>query len=134
MSLSIVLLHLTTALLLSFCYTATQTHPRDSKTRISTLQAATIITGAIAGTLTLCLPYLVAAQDPLIDCVLRVVGFFYGCKILDLGVTRAGKPPILLSAGQPEALDSTASRLRYTWLLLTETRYAAFDKIGRAHV
>lgn len=122
-----IVLQILSAFLLSFCFTATTTHPATSELQATNVQKATILAGSLAGTLTICLPYLVDNNDPLIDCVLRVVCFFYGCKILDLAVSRARNPPMLLNAGQPEAIESASARFKYVWLLLTETRYSAFD-------
>ena len=113
--------------LLSFCYTQSSTHPRPGGPGINVTQLATILSGVASGALTLGLPYMLSTVDPLVDCVARILCFFFGCKILDLAVTQARTPPTLIEAGQPIVPSSLSVRLKYVWLLLTETRYSAFN-------
>jgi hypothetical protein len=122
-----VLLHSWSLLLLSFCYSRTAAYPRISNASISAVQAVTIFSGLTAGIFTLGVPYILPIEDPLVDCPARVVCFFYGCKILDLAAARARQPPVLIEAGQSIALATISKRFQYSWLLLTETRYSAFD-------
>ncbi|KAK5679882.1 hypothetical protein LTS10_007830 [Elasticomyces elasticus] len=81
-------------------------------------------------------PLFITDADPLLQCGLRVLCFFYACKLLDLGVVRADKPPTrLLQHGKwTKAGDSQSAPMRtfgdlmsYSWLLLTEMRYRRFD-------
>jgi hypothetical protein len=120
-------LHIVAVTFLSFSYSTTLIHPRNARSTITAIQVLTTVCGLLASLSTLGLPYLLDLEDPVVACLTRVVCFFYGCKVLDLTVAREQNPPVLLSAGQPEAIDSAYTRLRYIWLLLTETRYSAFD-------
>ena len=85
------------------------------------------VSAGMAAVITLELPSLVN-DAPLLQCGLRVVCFFYACKILDLGVARADTPPTrLLPNGNPASMQTTADLALYAWLLLTEMRYLSFD-------
>ena len=86
--------------------------------------------------LTFGLPYLTAQGDPLAQCGLRVVCFFYACKLLDLALTKADPPPVLLQtdAGIVRYMATAVTNRKiwqdhavYVWLLLTEMRYHCFD-------
>lgn len=92
----------------------------------------TRLTGLIAGVYLGCLPFIAAwlgLDGPYVQVVLRVVGFFYACKVLDLCVARAGTPPSLRSEREEEEwdLEGWMNKRKYIWLLATEMRYASFD-------
>ncbi|TKA63493.1 hypothetical protein B0A55_09872 [Friedmanniomyces simplex] len=76
------------------------------------------------------------AADPLLQCGLRVLCFFYACKLLDLGLTKAEEPPTRLvrkhrrddnTELQPAPMRTYRDLTAYAWLLLTEMRYRSFD-------
>lgn len=120
--------HILVLTLLSFCSSSSSAGKRNYQEQITALQWATRAAGLLAGLFHLCLPYLLIVEDPLVLCPAIVVCFFYACKILDLGLARARKPPVLLDrTGQKSQVSRASASLRYVWLLLTETRYAAFD-------
>lgn len=85
--------------------------------------------GVFAGAYILTIPIVHPVSEPLLDCLLRVATFFYGCKILDLAVARAHRPPILLAAKDvPKmGLSKWTGKLVYVTYLTTQTRYSAFD-------
>ena len=120
-------LHVWSIVLLSYSHTHVSTSKETGDARATRIQLATRYSGMVTGCLTLALPYLLCMEDPLVDCVSRILGFFFGCKILDLAFVRATNPPVLVSDGQIAPVSSFLSRLKYIWLLLTETRYRAFD-------
>lgn len=84
--------------------------------------------GIVAAILTLMIPMTAGRDPPLLQCSLRVVAFFYTCKILDLVVRKAEAPPRLLGTSEiakPKSL--WAGLARYALLLLVEMRYHRFD-------
>jgi hypothetical protein len=90
--------------------------------------------GLAACLATLCLPYHYPLDQRLLQAVLRVICFFYGCKILDLAICRSNTPPQLVEADandeQGRAIADSGnpnSHANYAWLLLTEMRYGSFD-------
>ncbi|KAK0939488.1 hypothetical protein LTR29_008984 [Friedmanniomyces endolithicus] len=78
----------------------------------------------------------ITATDPFLQSGLRVLCFFYACKLLDLGLTKVEKPPTRLtrkerpdddSERQPAPMQTFRDWTVYSWLLLTEMRYRSFD-------
>lgn len=91
----------------------------------TTVVLATRVTGTIASVYTLVLPMLCpTGSHPLVIMGLRIGCFFYACKLLDLTLVRAHKPPMPRDAAPP---TTRAAHARYVWSALTETRYASFD-------
>ena len=82
-----------------------------------------------AAALLLLLATVLPPDDPVLQCEIRNVAFFFACKILDLAVAHGRAPPTLLTgaARKPASMATTKDRLWYAYLLLTETRYHAFD-------
>lgn len=90
---------------------------------------STRVTGLLGGIYTFVLPLLSPFEDPITDVTIRVPTFFYSCKLLDLTVARARKPPIPRGTQDAEAyglVGCTAHSIN-AWRLLTETRYASFN-------
>lgn len=90
---------------------------------------STRVTGLLGGMYTFVLPLLSPFEDPITDVAIRVPTFFYSCKLLDLTVARARKPPIPRGTQDVEAyglVGWTAHSIN-AWQLLTETRYASFN-------
>lgn len=85
---------------------------------------ATRVTGLLGGVYTVALPLLSPFEDPMADVALRIPTFFYGCKLLDLAVARARRPPVLVGKSGPAGWRAHAA---YAWRLFTETRYASFN-------
>lgn len=87
--------------------------------------------GASAALFTLAIPYINELNNPLQQCGLRVVCFFYACKLCDLAICKARDPPVLLQEdGQTDTLApmlTSWDRATYVWLLLTQMRYRSFD-------
>ena len=82
-----------------------------------------LVTGA-----TLLVVVLAGTDDPLVQCILRILAFFYGSKILDLSVTKASNPPVLVATDNYNlCLDSWAGVTKYALRLITEMRYHSFD-------
>ncbi len=78
----------------------------------------------------------ITTTDPFLQSGLRVLCFFYACELLDLGLTKADKPPTRLiskdklddeSERQPAPMQTFRDWTVYSWLLLTEMRYRSFD-------
>ncbi|KAK1813552.1 hypothetical protein LTR12_012053 [Friedmanniomyces endolithicus] len=78
----------------------------------------------------------IIATDPFLQSGLRVLCFFYACKLLDLGFTKVDQPPTRLvrkaetnddSERQPAPMQTFHDWTMYSWLLLTEMRYRSFD-------
>lgn len=89
----------------------------------------TRVTGVLAGAYVLALPFCLPTQDP-IGCVcLRIPCFFFACKVWDLTVARAHRPPIPRRGRDDVVYGLTSWRphVSYVWKLVTETRYASFD-------
>ena len=87
--------------------------------------------GIAAAALLLLLATTLPPDDPVLQCEIRNVAFFYACKILDLAVAHGRAPPTLLTGDRgtkkPASMATTTDRLWYAYLLLIETRYHAFD-------
>lgn len=104
-----------------------------SRSAASWLVPATRALGTFTALWTLCVPSNTGLEDPFYHCALRVVCFFYACKLLDLSVTRANRPPQLyplaaqVQTSQAEVSTSLRHHAGYVWLLLTEMRYHSFD-------
>lgn len=93
--------------------------------------------------LTLRAPYVVRYDIP--QSALRVVCFFWACKLLDLCEMRADHPPTRLVAvtGEggkecpmygPAPISSRRDKLLYAWRLFTEMRYHSFDiAVSQSH-
>lgn len=90
---------------------------------------STRVTGLLAGVYTFALPLLLPVEDPIVSVALRIPTFFYSCKLLDLAVARARKPPVPRGAQDVEAYGLVSWRAHGTnaLRLLTETRYASFN-------
>ncbi|KAI5361498.1 Putative Wax synthase domain-containing protein [Septoria linicola] len=82
--------------------------------------------GFIAGVYTLILPLLSPAYHPIAEAGLRCACFFYACKLIDLVVLKAEKPPLLIQ-NKTKPSSTSFSKAEYIFRLLTETRYASFD-------
>jgi hypothetical protein len=94
----------------------------------------TKLSGLAAGVPTFYLPYQYPLDQRLLQAVLRVVSFFYGCKILDLAMCRSDTTPQLVEAAANDKkgraiADSGNLKLHanYAWLLFTQMRYGSFD-------
>jgi hypothetical protein len=92
------------------------------------------LSGLAAGGTTFYLPYQYPLDERLLQAVLRVVGFFYGCKLLDLAICRSRTPPQLVETTTndkkgPAIADRGNLKLHanYAWLLFTQMRYGSFD-------
>ena len=94
--------------------------------------------GSLIATYTLALPYCVDVDDAFSQSGLRVVCFFYACKLLDLALVKAEVPPALLTTVISGKNSETITKVEapmatwqdlamYLWLLLTEMRYHSFD-------
>ncbi|KAK3112526.1 hypothetical protein LTR53_011109 [Teratosphaeriaceae sp. CCFEE 6253] len=94
--------------------------------------------GVLSAATSLLAPYAFANADPLSQCALRVVAFFYACQILPLALTKADTPPTRLlrrpphsrdegADPQPAPLATARDHAAYVWALLTEMRYRSFD-------
>ena len=94
--------------------------------------------GSVTATYTLALPYCVNVDDVFSQSGIRVVCFFYACKLLDLALVKAEESPVLLtrlvSAGKSETIIKVEAPMEtwhdiatYIWLLLTEMRYHSFN-------
>jgi hypothetical protein len=93
-----VLLHITTIALLALRCSQLALEAKEYKRGGAVVPAASIRgAGMLTSILTFVLPYCFNRKDELTQCQLRVVCFFYGCKILDLALYRAEKPPRLLA-------------------------------------
>ncbi|KXL48987.1 hypothetical protein M433DRAFT_488079 [Acidomyces richmondensis BFW] len=86
--------------------------------------------------LTLFAPYLIRYH--ILQSALRVVCFFWACKLLDLCEVRVDKPPTRLvdvageggkryPLSEPAPMSSRRDKMLYAWLLFTEMRYHSFD-------
>ena len=86
-------------------------------------------TGIFAATLTIALPVVTTQTIPLVQCGIRIVCFFYACKLLDLCLAKAETPPVRLKGETNDAanMDTPQDFAAYTWLLFTEMRYHSFD-------
>ncbi|KAK5109989.1 hypothetical protein LTR62_006356 [Meristemomyces frigidus] len=102
--------------------------------------ATSIITdlGVLSALVSLAVPFTVLDVPCLVQCGLRVLAFFYACKILDLALTKADEPPTRLlrrplskdgeAAGRtPAPMNTTWDHTVYVWYLLTEMRYHSFS-------
>ena len=83
------------------------------------------VSGLLVACGTLALPYR-GPDDPLQQCGVRVVCFFYAFKLLDLALTKADDPPKLLR-WSCKGRGAFMEQAEYVWLLLTEMRYHSFD-------
>ncbi|KAJ0119629.1 hypothetical protein J7T55_013832 [Diaporthe amygdali] len=90
---------------------------------------STRVTGLLGGLYTFALPLVSPFKDPIVDVAIRIPTFFYSCKLLDLSVARARKPPVPCGAQDIEAYGLVSWRAHgaNAWRLLTETRYASFN-------
>ncbi|KAK4618277.1 hypothetical protein CLAFUW4_12262 [Fulvia fulva] len=85
------------------------------------------VIGTIASLHLLAIPLLYPNDGPLQQVSLRVACFFFACKLLDLTLARAHKPPTRLKNGKAIHIQTAAERLSYCWLLLSQCRYHSFD-------
>ncbi|KAF2719455.1 hypothetical protein K431DRAFT_347962 [Polychaeton citri CBS 116435] len=88
--------------------------------------------GLVAGGLLLILPARTGIEDPLTLCGLRIVCFFYTCKLWDITIARADNLPVRLiqtpdGTTQPAPMETTTDKVTYLYLLTTEMRYHSFD-------
>ncbi|KAK3114352.1 hypothetical protein LTR53_007439 [Teratosphaeriaceae sp. CCFEE 6253] len=92
--------------------------------------------GILSAGVSVLTPYGITSADPLSQCALRVVAFFYACQVLDLALTKAASPPTKLirpgkgdggAEPQPAPMATTRDHASYVWALLTEMRYRSFD-------
>jgi hypothetical protein len=122
-------------------YSSQDRSPKDGQKLVTQALGTTIALVTIAGA------YTIDLGHPLANTVVRVATFFYACKLLDLAVARASKPPTRLlekikhgSRGKkdddddglptmrpPAPMVSFQDRLLYAWRLLAEMRYHSFD-------
>lgn len=123
-------LHLAVLLTLGFHRRTLSTSSLHSGTRSGLILALIVQLGGLcAAGYTFLIPSSTTADGPLSQCFFRIVVFFYGCKILDLALTRAGHPPSLrrVDGTLEKRLDSSRDLSRYAFLLLSEMRYHSFD-------
>lgn len=92
--------------------------------------SSTRVTGLLASLFTFAVPLVSPFKGPAADVAIRIPTFFFSCKLLDLAVARARKPPVPRGAEGPEAYYGLVTWRAHTtnaWRLLTEMRYASFD-------
>lgn len=102
---------------------------KDKPTPHRTAVIVTGVTGFLATIYVLILPFLCPSKDTYVLVALRIPTGFYACKLLDLTVARAHKPPVLRH-GQGQVKHGLAGRkahATYVWKALTEMRYKSFD-------
>lgn len=77
---------------------------------------------------TVIVPVYTVGENAILQTGARIVSFFYACKLLDIAVVRAHRPPRLYASTDDEApMTTSRDRVWYAWLLFTEMRYHSFD-------
>lgn len=70
-------------------------------------------------------------KDLALQVEVRNIAVYFSCKMFDLTVARARRPPTLLLGAhdqrKPAPMNTVKDKAWYAWLLLTESRYHAFD-------